>query len=81
MTSFVKARYSGLIGHNDGQPDDDAGCAAGESEGGPVGGRRALRLCFRGHSPCQESAAASVRKGSLRARVVATAAAALASKQ
>ncbi len=28
----VKTRYSGLTGHDDGQPDDDAGLAAGEQE-------------------------------------------------
>ena len=30
--AFAKTRYSGLTGHDDGRPDDDAGCAAGESQ-------------------------------------------------
>ncbi len=47
--AFVKTRYSGLTGHDDGQHGDDAGLAAGEEE---VSGRTrgwALRSCWRGY--------------------------------
>ena len=50
--AFAKTHYSGVIAHDDGQSDDDAGCAAGKTEGEPVGTRRALRLCFGGYRPC-----------------------------
>ncbi|MGZ6692969.1 MAG: hypothetical protein ACXVHQ_36880, partial [Solirubrobacteraceae bacterium] len=35
--SFVKTRYSELIGHDDGQADDHAGCVAGENQDNPKG--------------------------------------------
>ena len=55
--AFVKTRYSGLTGHDDGQHGDDAGLAAGEQEGGwrPAGlpsrgrqGRGRCRAASRG---------------------------------
>ena len=49
-----------------GPPENGEMRALGETQGGPRGGRRALRLCFRGHRSAGRPAAASVRKRSCR---------------